>query len=419
MTREWILVVAVSCMGTSSATAAPEEASGAPTPAPSAIEPGPHAPPSGPSPAPRAEAALRRVLSSGCLDGLDAIYPMTGDPAAPWAETVLRLCGEILRDQPLARRPAAGNSADEALAVDTMSRRHEPSPQEGRGRLVLWSSLYGIWLGAAADVLLDVQGSRAVILPPMLGLAAGLGLSLQLTRDVPVTVGQAWTIITGVDYGSVNGALWAAAFDAGSKAVVGTALATGFAATAAGLAVADAASPSAGDVELVRSGLLWGGTAGFLTVAALSPSGSFDGNGAALGAAAAMDAGFLVALALARQLEVSRNRVLIIDAAALGGGLAGLGVAWLSVGNAADDRPVLTGAALVGLVGGIAVAAYGTRDLDKGGRDVARGTSPVPALVARDPDGGWGLGSPAPLPVLDSAGRRLVGATVSALGGAF
>jgi hypothetical protein len=43
----------------------------------------------------------------------------------------------------------------------------------------------------------------------------------------------------------------------------------------------------------------------------------------------------------------------------------------------------------------------------------------VAALVGRDARGRWHLGSPGATPVLDGLGRRIVGATFTALGGTF
>ena len=105
---------------------------------------------------------------------------------------------------------------------------------------MLWSSLYGIWLGIATDILFDIDGERAVILPPLVGMGAGLGLSLVATSNFQLTVGEAWTIITGLDYGTFNGALWAGGLDMSDKGVVGTAVATSVAATSIGVLVADA-----------------------------------------------------------------------------------------------------------------------------------------------------------------------------------
>ena len=184
------------------------------------------------------------MLRSSCRDGLNDVRAHAADPNAPWAPTVVRLCDDILLEKMQARSVTGGN--------------------EGRGRLVLWSSLYGIWLGIATDILFDIDGDRALILAPLLGMGAGLGLSLAATSSYQVTVGEAWTIITGLDYGSFNGALWAGGLDFSDKGDRGRAVATSIAAASIGVLVADAKSPSAGDIEVVRSSLLWGTVGGFL-----------------------------------------------------------------------------------------------------------------------------------------------------------
>lgn len=367
-------------------TVTPLPSSGAP------VEPLPHAPAS------EADLALKRVLRSGCQDGLPEVRAHAADPGATWAPTVARLCSDILIEKsqtPPARSVTGGN--------------------EGRGRLVIWSSLYGIWLGIATDIMFEIDGDRAVILPPLLGMGAGLGLSLLATGSTQLSVGEAWTIITGLDYGSFNGALWAGGLDFSSKGVVGASVATSIAATSIGVLVANTKSPSAGDIELTRSGLLWGTVAGFLTTVVIAPHAGSQG--ALKAVAASMDAGFVVGVGLANSVDVSRNRMLIIDAGALAGGLAGGGIAWLIAGTNNSGRG-LAGAALGGLVTGIAVTAWATRDLDKHDAEIAS-LPTVPALLARDAGGRWSAGTPGPVPVLDGTGTRLVGATFNAVGGSF
>ena len=111
-------------------------------------------PPAPPLPASPADTALERVLRSGCRDGLDQVRALRGDPSAPWVDTVERLCGNVLRT------PAPATAA----TGETISER--ASANEGRGRLVLWSSLYGIWLGIAGDVLTDVNNVQSAVLLP-------------------------------------------------------------------------------------------------------------------------------------------------------------------------------------------------------------------------------------------------------------
>jgi hypothetical protein len=106
----------------------------------------------------------------------------------------------------------------------------------------------------------------------------------------------------------------------------------------------------------------------------------------------------------------------MIDAGAIGGGLVGLGVAFLAGGNQVSGQAV-AGGALGGLVAGIAIAALATHNLDTTD-DQARAPA-YPALFARDADGHWAVGMPAPTPVLNTTGTRTVGASLPALGGLF
>jgi hypothetical protein len=364
-----------------------------------------------------ADAVLERILRSGCRDGLPDLDALVAEGDTPWSRTVRRLCNRIL-----AKAAASEALTAELAAASVAASRREASSQEGRGRLVLWSSLYGIWLGIATDVLFGIDSERAIILPPLLGMGAGLSLSLALTSGVPISTGQAWTIITGLDYGSFNGALWAGSFDLDSKGAVGTAVASSVAATSIAIAVADAKNPSAGSIEVVRSSLLWGTVAGSLGLATFTPRDTnISQEGALRTIAITMDASFLVGLALARNLNLSRNRVLIIDAGAIGGAMTGLGLAWLASSDPDSDARVITGGGLVGLLAGIGIAAYFTAGMDDRDDDDKRQAKALvpPGLFALDAGGRWHVGTPGPMPVFDGTGRHVIGATVNALSGSF
>jgi hypothetical protein len=351
-----------------------------------------------PAAAPPAEApapgddVLRRILRSGCRDGLPEARALAASGVA-WAATVSRLCGEILATQP--PPVLVGRERD------------------GRAAIVIGSSIYGIWLGVAMDVLLDNDDIRFAIVPPLVGMGAGLGLSMLATSENPITNGQSWAIITGYDYGSINGALWAGGLDFSAKGVVGTALATGLSASAIGLLVANKMQPRQGDVEVVRSGLLWGTVSGLLVMAA---SGVEGDETVLRGAGVAMDLGFLAGLGLAASFDVSRNRDLIIDAGAAGGGFLGFGITWLITAGPDASGRALAGGTLAGLYAGMGAAMYLTRNMDR--KDDDDGAN-VAALFGRDARGRWGFGRPTATPVFDGTGRRVIGATFSALGGTF
>jgi len=370
----------------------PEAAPPLPAPAPITLPL-----PAVPAPDPTDE-VLRRLLRSGCHDGLREARALAANGSAAWAETVTRLCGEILRATPPAQTPV-------------VPRLH--SERDGRGTLVVYSTFYGIWVGVATDVLFSIDGVRAAILPPLLGMGGGLALSLALTSDRQITNGQAWAMATGMDYGSLNGAFWAGAFNFKATAVVGTTLATGVAATAAGLLVATQVVPKQGDVEVVRSSLLWSTLGGLAGVAAFGSNPSSETY--FRGMAVSMDLGFLAGLAIASSFEVSRTRDLIIDAATLGGGVGGLGLTVLIAGTS-GTRHSVAGGALAGMAAGMITAILVTRDMDKPDDDES---PPVAALMGRDARGRWRFGSPGAVPVLDGNGRRIVGATFTAVGGEF
>jgi hypothetical protein len=354
-----------------------------------------------PSPTDPNDEILRRVLSSGCHAGVPEVRALAAGGAAPWAETVARLCGEILRTQ-LAADP---------VAPPPVAHRNE---RNGRGTIVSASTLYGIWVGIGIDLMFDIDGPRATIVPPLLGMAAGLGLSLALTSDRPIDSAQSWSIITGLEYGSLNGGFWAAGLDLSHEEVAGTALVTGLVAGAAGLVVGEKLDPEQGDVEIVRSGLLWGTAAGMLGMAALSSSGS-SLTTFYRGTSVVMDLSFLAGLGIAATSNVSRNRVLIIDAGTLGGLVAGGGVTWLATATPNVDGRKLAAGALAGMTIGMLTTIYLSRHVDD---DDDRGPT-VGALLGRDARGRWHLGTPDPTPVLDGLGRRIIGATFTALGGNF
>ena len=366
----------------------------APSPAQAAAEPSAArspAPAAAPPLADPRDEVLRRLLRSGCRDGLAEARALAAQGEAAWAATAARLCGEIL---------AAAREAP---------RRGE---RDGRGTLVIASTIYGIWAGIATDVLFSINDARSVVVAPLVGMGAGLALSLGVTSGHPLTNGQAWTIVTGLEYGSLNGALWAGAFDLSAKDVVATTFVTGLASGGVGLLVAHDRAPTQGDVEVVRSGLLWGTAAGALGLLALS-SDNNDSKSIYRGMGVAMDLGFLGGLALAASFDVSRGRDLIIDAGTLGGGVAGLGLTALVVGPTGRGQTIAAGG-LVGLAAGMLLTIYLTNDMDDDER-----APTVAALLGRDERGRWRLGTPGTTPVFDGLGRRVVGATFTALGGAF
>lgn len=352
------------------------------------------------------ELALARVLRSGCAEGVaDLRAAAAALPPGERQDLLQRLaamCDDIARERAAAAPPPPAG----AHQVD----------HSGRAKLILAMTGYGLWAGIAIDIMLDVDDARTAVIAPLAGLGSGLALSLAATRDRELTSGQAWTIITGLDYGSWSGLLWSAAADVDTgQRYAGITLAAGAAGGLAATAIALSARPSAGDAEAVRSGGLWGFTAGALLALIVRPTDTNDVFGFM---AAGMDGGLAVGAALARAFDLSRNRMLLIDAGSLAGLALGAGTAVMILGDSdGDDAARLGGGImLAGLAAGMLTATYLTRDM--AGEDDH--TLPaMPALVARDPRGRWRLGVPAIAPIADPRGGLALGAAATLVGGAW
>ena len=379
---------------------------------------------------PELDDALRRVLASGCVDGLAPLSALATAPgrSGEIAAQILRLCTDLRGKASgapgtTAPRPAQPPAADAGLPSFGPPPDATVPDRHGRSRLIPALTLYGLWAGIAFDILADVNGNRTVVLFPLLGMAGGLAGSIVATRDREISNGQAWSIITGLEYGTVSGLLWAGAADAStSKGIVTSGLVAGLAGGGVGLLVA-AHRPPAGGVELVRSGGIWG-TAASLMLAILSPS-EPSSQAILTTAAIGLDAGMLGGALLAWRIPISVNRVLMIDAGALAGLGFGLGGAWLIAGSSGSSRRAIGAGGLVGLAAGIVAAVVLTREMDATAD--TRPSNPVPALVVYDPDShhghfghfGWGALAVTPVAGPPGAGRAVVGAAATLLGGTF
>jgi hypothetical protein len=382
-------------------------------PAPTAAEPGP-APAAAPAPSaptPALDAALQRVLAPHCSDDTAALRSaaLQADPRdRAVIERIVRLCAAM---------PKPSEATDVGNSTPSVDR-------SGRARLVVGATAYGLWVGIAADVLLEVDDARASVVAPLLGVGAGLGLSLLATAEGEVTKGQAWTVITGLDYGTYSGLLLAGAIEATDEAkdVVGVALTTGLVGGGIGTIAATSFRPTAGDAEVVRSGGLWGFSSAALLALIVQPEDEQTTLGMML---AGMDAGLLTGAVLASESSVSRDRMLLGDAGALAGAVAGVGLGVLVVDTPSEgEGRAVALSTLVGLYAGLGLSLYLTRDMpDETSAEAtqarADGHEPPPALWVHEESGRWRAGRLAIQPALDRTrpGVRPVGAWLPLLSG--
>ncbi len=170
---------------------------------------------------------------------------------------------------------------------------------------------------------------------------------------------------------------------------MGATLGTGLAALGTAVLLTRERSPSSGDVALTNSGGIWGLVTGGLTLAILEDASATTAQGVLLAGA---DAGLLAMALVARKVDMSRGRSLLIDAGGLLGALAGASIP--AFANS-ENGPAIGASGLAGMATGLAIATYVTRDWDED-RDEPRaarggGAMAVP-MLARLEGGGFSAG---------------------------
>ncbi len=385
-------------------------------------------------PDPELRRTLRRVLESRCSRGVDGLRALASgrgrreaghgpDRIAEIATEVLTVCETIARDEAARRASSDGSQREEATPPPSGDDR---SPAGGRARagravLVTGSAIYGLWAGIAVDILGEVDDARVGVLIPLLGVGGGLGLSLAATGEGRMTKGEAWTILTGMDYGTYTGLLLAITLDTDSaQGVVGTMLLSGAVGTALATALATEHSPARGTAEAVRSGGLWGFSSAALVAAMLEDPSARATAGLML---AGMGGGLATGGLVASNYPVTRDRMLLADAGALSGAVLGAGLYVLIAGSPDDQGRgrVLAASTLVGLHAGLVTSLWLTRGWADSTDDEVAPAAASQALYRRDDAGNWAPGSLTLVPTFERgpASTRLVGGWVPLVGGHF
>ncbi len=307
----------------------------------------------------------------------------------------------------VAATPGAGPLADRARTLAEVSRalaarghfelqeprleRRRPArlDRSGRAELAFFGTTYGIWTGVATGLLAEADDGRAYLALAIAGGVGGLTLAILPTRHAAMPEGRAQAIESATSWGTFNGGLIAALADADGKGVVGATLGTGLAALGTTVLLTRDRSPSSGAVALTNSGGIWGLVTGGLTLAILDDASATTAQGVLL---ATTDAGLLAMALVARRVEMSRGRSLLIDAGGLLGTLAGVSVP--AFANA-ENGHAIGAAGLAGMAVGLAAGAYLSRgwdeDPDQAAAARAEGAMAAP-MVARLEGGGFSAG---------------------------
>lgn len=253
----------------------------------------------------------------------------------------------------------------------------EVSPRErlsrgARAELIIFQTVHGIVAGAELCAALECDGTRAHALSLMGGGLAGVGLSL-LGSAGGVTAGQVELLDTGTLWGAWNAIeIGIIAGQDGGEAGFWRTLLIG---QGLGLGVGGLLwlpfRPTSGQVAMASTVGVWSTVLTALSLAAADQNMSEAAIFTTL--LVAGDLGLAVGGVAARDSDMSRGRTLLIDA----GGVLGL-LAGALVASGTDSQATAATAALIGTATGLVVATYATRTWDAPPRSVRLTAMPVP-----------------------------------------
>ena len=299
---------------------------------------------------------------------------------------------------------SAGISASTLLGSAVMRARPEPS---GRVELTVWSTAYGLWLGAATPAMLDSEEPAAYGAGLLAGAPLGfLSARAYLKKRPNLTVGQARAITFAGTWGTWQGAGWMQVLGGGreeyctefgcdtfetdpsTESMLAAMVGGGLAGIATGAAIANKPI-NAGVAATVSASGLWGTWFGL----ALGIMGDAEEDNLLAVTLLGGDAAVATAGILAPRWNPSVNRVRLVSLSGLVGGVAGAGLVLIVQPN--DDKTAI-GIPLAASIAGLVLGSNATRNYD---RDHAPEPESRNSLLHFDGDR-VRVGVPAPVPVM-------------------
>jgi hypothetical protein len=288
----------------------------------------------------------------------------------------------------------AGTPAATEAARQRAESRGLPEERSGKTELLVWTTTYGLALGALVPLAFEVDDPATYGVGLILGGPTGYFVGRSILHRRPISEGQARAISFGTLWGAWQGFGWTEALDIGSsefdpdpsgEALIRATLIGSLAGFAVGAGLAKKPIP-AGTASAVNWGALWGTWYGAIGSALIDNNNESDLTTALI----AGNVGLIASGILAPRWQMSRGRARLISITGIAGILTGTGL--LLIMEAEGDDFIL--GTLVGSSAlGLALGTYWTRNYDERAQ-----TAPTPGgealLDLRS--GQWKLNLPDP-----------------------
>lgn len=245
--------------------------------------------------------------------------------------------------------------------------RLDPASEEGeqptllaRGELISVQTLHGLADGLLVCAAVSCEDGRALVGLGFLGLVAGGGLSFVLSDGI--RSGQALAVNSGTAWGVWHAIALAAILEPQGETIAGMTLGLNLLGTGIGAVIAGTLVPKNGQVSFANSAGMWSGA---LALFLMNTAGVdiFDGDGFWQAQLVATDLGLLAGALGATQLDISRGRVLLIDAGGLVGMFLGMGAAVLI--SESPSQELVGGLGTIGILGGLTSVYFLSSGIDE------------------------------------------------------
>ncbi len=274
-------------------------------------------------------------LSYEILNDLTTDYPKS--PEAATADSLNVIVNRILKsDRVLIKR---GSLLDHS----------------GRTNLIIFSGYYGIWLGIAAPIALNVNSSQGYAVGLLLAPAASIYIAVAFTHDSSIPQTKSKLLSMGGDFGTWQGLGWSSLGDNEGREIIGIGILSGLTGIVAGNIIANNSQFTYSQVSIMDSGYKWCAWFGLIY------SSLTDDSEEIKDMLIASNIGLIGAGFAAKGANVSSNRIRLVNLAGIVGTLAGVGLdLMIQVDNEGTAMAVAGFGSLAGLIFGAKI----TEDYD-------------------------------------------------------
>lgn len=194
--------------------------------------------------------------------------------------------------------------------------------QSGRAQVLVFSGYFGLWLGLATPIAFESESPQAYAAGLLLGAPLSLLLTHDLTKEADISTGRANMITLGGHLGTWQGLGWSLVSDTDGSTAVGVSELAGLAGIGAASLLTHSIDFSEGHAAVTSSGLQWGGWFGLVFGRIFGA----ENDGLLASSLIGSDIAILGAAVAAKNVRMSNARARLINLSGIVGTVFGFGI---------------------------------------------------------------------------------------------